>query len=163
MADPETSLECLDKDNFVTDLLLPAAWFNRLDIFQYCADLSGNVHMTANQAVLENFGIPTGRSLNDGYLFKTWSPLALAAAAGHIRMIDYIFGIPYPKEDDIAAENIGKALVAAAAFERLDVVCHFLASEVMIAIPGIIVGKFEDAITPYHRGWDGMASSKVDI
>ena len=140
MSEHETWLEDAVK---VTSLMLPAARFDRLDIFHYGAELLRDVHMTGFQAVLQSFDMLPELHPNNGCLFKTWSPLVLAAVGGHIRIIGYILTRQYLTDEDSVIANIGKALVAAAAFEKLAVVHYLLTSEKVVAIPGIILCKFK--------------------
>ncbi|MCJ1377484.1 hypothetical protein MMC17_000579 [Xylographa soralifera] len=121
-------LDTSDLDKIQTELLAPAAWFDQISLFQLCVTELGNVHMTTHHDVLkEKFNMNFEKMINGQPLFEFWSPLALAATAGHIRVVEYIMARPHSAHEFRA--DLPQALVAAAGYDNVEVVRYLLSLE----------------------------------
>ena len=146
-------------DTLRTELLIPAAWFKRLDLIQLCVTNLADVHRTHGRATLDRFGMTLKplsnkglgdvhfKVMNEQPMLDSWSPIGIAAAAGNIDIIDYIMSRPHPSERFRASSSLPQALLVAAAYDQAEVVRHLL--------------SLEEWITFYSSADDKRGSSKL--
>ena len=116
-----------------TLLLVPAAWHDKLDIIQFCVTDGADLCKTHQQSALPALGLnleapafPTPvlnnlRLRRGQYMLDWWSPLGIATAAGHTRVVNYITSMPYDPQCFTEPSSLPQALLVSAAYGHSDI------------------------------------------
>ena len=116
-----------------TLLLVSAAGSGKLRIIQICVRDGADPHNIQHCSVLSEFGLTveaplfSTKPLNDlklergQYMLDWWSPVGIAAAAGHSRIIDYITSLSSNPQIFTSPFSLPQALLVSAAFDHGDI------------------------------------------
>ena len=128
------------QDDLRTEILVPAVWYDQVEIVQLCLTDGADVYKTHTSIKLTEYNITmAGPSFNiNEYvdqdfpdlknwqkMLDSWSPLGIAAAARNLDVIKFILSKGY-KEEILAPSNLPQALLVAAALGHFEIAHHLL-------------------------------------